>query len=634
MIFGLALIADDAVPARRVAPLAASRSRTARPAGGRRRDAVEARQADRAVRRPDGRRERRLRRSSRGRSFRSSAPTAPARPRSSTPSPASTTPPAARFDFTGSRLPGRSPGRWPSRPSPSGCHRPGRRAVGGRTSTRCGGPRSSATTPEPARRFPIAPPGTTWPATCAVTLALEPVRGERWAVRTADGRRTLGYAKTQRRSPAACACGSQSWFPSAMRLTQAPIRLSGTAASGPSSRRASRWPRSNPRTTRSRRWPNMPRSPRSRARGRRNALVALVGGFLAGVAGMLGGVDPLAPFARSDLPGRHCPHVSEHPAVSEHDRAGQRARGAWTASCMAAYCGWRCRRPASAARSGERATKPGRLLAFVGLADVESMLAKNLPYGDQRRLEIARALATDPELILLDEPAAGMNPAESIELNGLIEQIRGRGLTVMLIEHHMSVVMGISDRIAVLEYGRKIAEGTPEEVRNDPPSDRRVPGQRRGALMAPLLAVENLHAGYGPIEVLKGLSLEVQPGEIVALIGANGAGKTSTLMSISGCLRPRGGRVLLEGREIQNLAAARDRTAWHLPFARGAQDLPAPKRAGKLADGGVRPERQAGDRTRSGARLRAVSDSEGAARPGRRHALGRRAADAGRGPSA
>ena len=108
------------------------------------------------------------------------------------------------------------------------------------------------------------------------------------------------------------------------------------------------------------------------------------------------------------------------------------------------------------------------LLAFVALAEKEHTVAKNLPYGDQRRLEIARALATDPQLILLDEPAAGMNPAESLELNRLIQRLRDQGLTVLLIEHHMKVVMGISDRIAVLEYGVKIAEGTPEQVRTNP----------------------------------------------------------------------------------------------------------------------------------------------------------------------
>ena len=108
------------------------------------------------------------------------------------------------------------------------------------------------------------------------------------------------------------------------------------------------------------------------------------------------------------------------------------------------------------------------LLDFVGLRARAHQIAKSLPYGDQRRLEIARALATEPKLLLLDEPAAGMNPAETSDLMKLIQKIRDQGVTVLLIEHHMKVVMGISDRIAVLDYGIKIAEGTPEEVRANP----------------------------------------------------------------------------------------------------------------------------------------------------------------------
>jgi len=108
------------------------------------------------------------------------------------------------------------------------------------------------------------------------------------------------------------------------------------------------------------------------------------------------------------------------------------------------------------------------LLDFVGLKEKAGQVARNLPYGDQRRLEIARALATNPQLLLLDEPAAGMNPSESVELMHLIRRIRDLGITVLLIEHHMKVVMGISDRIAVLQYGSKIAEGTPEEIKKDP----------------------------------------------------------------------------------------------------------------------------------------------------------------------
>jgi branched-chain amino acid transport system ATP-binding protein len=107
------------------------------------------------------------------------------------------------------------------------------------------------------------------------------------------------------------------------------------------------------------------------------------------------------------------------------------------------------------------------LLEFVGIPARQEETAKNLPYGDQRRLEIARALATDPKLLLLDEPAAGMNPAEKQSLQDLIRKIRASGRTVLLIEHDMSLVMGISDRIAVLDFGEKIAEGLPAEVQND-----------------------------------------------------------------------------------------------------------------------------------------------------------------------
>jgi ABC-type branched-subunit amino acid transport system ATPase component len=120
-------------------------------------------------------------------------------------------------------------------------------------------------------------------------------------------------------------------------------------------------------------------------------------------------------------------------------------------------------------RSGRHAQRQaGELLAFLGLSGKHNELARNLPYGDQRRLEIARALATNPKLLLLDEPAAGMNPSETAALMQLIRRIRDRGVTVLLIEHHMNLVMGISDRVAVLDHGEKIAEGTPAEVSRDP----------------------------------------------------------------------------------------------------------------------------------------------------------------------
>ena len=110
-----------------------------------------------------------------------------------------------------------------------------------------------------------------------------------------------------------------------------------------------------------------------------------------------------------------------------------------------------------------------RLLDFIGLRGKGDMLARNLPYGAQRRLEIARALATKPKLLLLDEPSAGMNPRESEDLTTFIRRLRDElGITILLIEHHMRVVMGISEAVTVLDYGEKIAEGTPAEIQRNP----------------------------------------------------------------------------------------------------------------------------------------------------------------------
>jgi ABC-type branched-subunit amino acid transport system ATPase component len=149
--------------------------------------------------------------------------------------------------------------------------------------------------------------------------------------------------------------------------------------------------------------------------------------------------------------------VLENILVGEHTRLTATVAGAVV-------------RPPSVVAEEARARARGReLLGFVGLADKEAELARNLPYGDQRRLEIARALATEPRLLLLDEPTAGMNPRETDALTEFIDLVRRElGLSVLLIEHHMEVVMGISDRITVLDYGIRIAEGPPAQIQRDP----------------------------------------------------------------------------------------------------------------------------------------------------------------------
>jgi branched-chain amino acid transport system ATP-binding protein len=138
------------------------------------------------------------------------------------------------------------------------------------------------------------------------------------------------------------------------------------------------------------------------------------------------------------------------------------------ASAIAEIAGAVARPPLVRQAEKDATDRARTLLTAVGLPRRDNMIARNLPYGDQRRLELARALATRPRLLLLDEPTAGMNPQESASMVGLIRQIRDEfGTTIILIEHQMRVVMGVCERLTVLDYGRKIAEGTPDEVQRD-----------------------------------------------------------------------------------------------------------------------------------------------------------------------
>jgi ABC-type branched-subunit amino acid transport system ATPase component len=227
-----------------------------------------------------------------------------------------------------------------------------------------------------------------------------------------------------------------------------------------------------------------------------------------------------------------------------------------------------------------RLNEAHHLMEAAGLdpAEVGKRSAGTLPYGDQRRLEIARALALQPRILILDEPAAGMNPSEKQGMRELIERLNKDGLTILLIDHDMQLVMGVCQRVAVLDFGRKIADGTPEEVSRDAAVIKAYlgTGSEREAASAPgatgvqevvavdqagrrkstpepesaILDVHDLSISYGSVNAVRGVSMRVAAGEVVALIGANGAGKTTILSALSGLIRPTSGTAIFDGLDL------------------------------------------------------------------------------------
>jgi len=206
------------------------------------------------------------------------------------------------------------------------------------------------------------------------------------------------------------------------------------------------------------------------------------------------------------------------------------------------------------------------LLSFVGYRGDPNARAADLPHVDRRLVEIARALATQPAALLLDEPAAGLARADKAALGALLRRIARGGVAVLLVEHDMEMVMGVSDHVVVLDAGTPIAAGTPQSVQQDPAvrkaylggshakSKERIAAKNEGK---PLLEVGKLEAGYGAEPVLKGIDLRVNAGELVAVLGANGAGKSTLMRAISGLHRPIGGEVIFQNNSIKNLPAHR-----------------------------------------------------------------------------
>ena len=204
------------------------------------------------------------------------------------------------------------------------------------------------------------------------------------------------------------------------------------------------------------------------------------------------------------------------------------------------------------------------LLAFVNFRGDVDARAADLPHVDKRLVEIARALATKPSVLLLDEPAAGLSKEDKHTLAGLLRRIADSGVAVVLVEHDMGVVMGISDTVVVLDAGVVIAAGAPAEVQRDPlvrkaylgEETARTPTARDPSQVGkPYLVVGKLQAGYGAEPVLKGVDVQARERELVAVLGANGAGKSTLMRAIVGLLRPVQGGVAFGGEDITRLPA-------------------------------------------------------------------------------
>jgi ABC-type branched-subunit amino acid transport system ATPase component/ABC-type branched-subunit amino acid transport system permease subunit len=207
------------------------------------------------------------------------------------------------------------------------------------------------------------------------------------------------------------------------------------------------------------------------------------------------------------------------------------------------------------------------LLAFVGYTGAIDQLAGALSHVDKRLVEIARALAIRPAVLTLDEPAAGLDAKDTAAIDQLLRKLAAIGIAIILVEHHMELVMGVSSHVIVLDAGTKIAEGVPTKVAAEPTVRAAYlgvgePGERRRVRTItpsdkPLLSVRALSAGYGAASVVRNAALDISGGELVAVLGANGAGKTTLMRALSGLIRPIVGEVRFLDARIDELAADR-----------------------------------------------------------------------------
>ena len=327
-------------------------------------------------------------------------------------------------------------------------------------------------------------------------------------------------------------------------------------------------------------------------------------------------------------PARAGPHVPAARAVLDADRAGEHPGGRGHPA------------PLVQGQRRHRPTLTESIIERVGLADVADARVTSLPTGQGRLVELGRALACKPKVLLLDEPASGQDDHETERFGQLLVELAGEGTAVVLVEHDMSLVMEVCHQVHVLDLGRIIAKGEPHAGAARPGGARRLPGhQQAGGLVSavptaeievePLLELRGLRAGYDGVEVLHGVDLAVRPGRVVALLGPNGAGKSTTLRSSPACSPRPAATCMMAGRRV-NGARPEDLARLGLcliPEGRGIfPNLTVRENLWMMTHRGRDIEAGGGG---DGPPLPAARPVHA---PHRGHAVGRRAADAGDGP--
>ena len=227
--------------------------------------------------------------------------------------------------------------------------------------------------------------------------------------------------------------------------------------------------------------------------------------------------------------------------------------------------------------SGEEAAAAEELLEFVGMRAFRDQRAHALSYGQQKLVELAQILMLDPKLIMLDEPAGGINPVLIERMGEMIRELNSYGKTFLIVEHNMPFVLGCVTRSTCWPAGRTMAPGTPEQIQNDPAvidaylGDDFLLETKAAPLMLTLTGVV---AGYGGGDVLQGVDIDVEKGSVACIVGPNGAGKSTVLRTVSGLLTPRLGEITSDGEPHRRPRRRRDPGARHLPGAAGQRAVP------------------------------------------------------------